>query len=96
MNSQRRPTRSVWIGNIRVGGDAPAQKSIVEPRRTGRERGEAIRHALAGLGHKGVDGVRQGKVIELDLTATDPATATAEVSLPPRPKVVSSPSILIP
>ena len=23
MNSQRRPTRSVWIGNIRVGGDAP-------------------------------------------------------------------------
>ena len=43
-------------------------------------QGEAIRHALAGLGHKGVDGVRQGKVIELDLTATDPATATAEVT----------------
>ncbi len=43
-------------------------------------QGEAIRHALAGLGHKGVDGVRQGKVIELDLTATDPAAATAEVT----------------
>ena len=43
-------------------------------------QGEAIRHALAGLGHKGVDGVRQGKVIELDLTATDPAAATAEVA----------------
>ena len=42
-------------------------------------QGEAIRHALAGLGHKGVDGVRQGKVIELDLAATDPAAAQAEV-----------------
>lgn len=42
-------------------------------------QGEAIRHALAGLGHKGVDGVRQGKVIELDLSATDPAAAETEV-----------------
>jgi len=42
-------------------------------------QGEAIRHALAGLGHKGVGGVRQGKVIELDLTATDPAAAETEV-----------------
>lgn len=43
-------------------------------------QGEAIRHALAGLGHKGVDGVRQGKVIELDLTATDAKAAEAEVT----------------
>ena len=43
-------------------------------------QGEAIRHALAGLGHKGVSGVRQGKVIELDLTATDKAAAEAEVT----------------
>ncbi|MDO5612271.1 MAG: phosphoribosylformylglycinamidine synthase subunit PurS [Paracoccus sp. (in: a-proteobacteria)] len=43
-------------------------------------QGEAIRHALAGLGHKGVSGVRQGKVIELDLTATDPAAAETEVA----------------
>ena len=42
-------------------------------------QGEAIRHALGGLGHKGVEGVRQGKVIELDLAATDPAAAEAEV-----------------
>lgn len=42
-------------------------------------QGEAIRHALAGLGHKGVAGVRQGKVIELDLDATDAAAAEAEV-----------------
>ena len=42
-------------------------------------QGEAIRHALGGLGHKGVSGVRQGKLIELDLDAADPATAKAEV-----------------
>ncbi|CAM3333742.1 phosphoribosylformylglycinamidine synthase subunit PurS [Paracoccus nototheniae] len=42
-------------------------------------QGEAIRHALGGLGHKDVSGVRQGKLIELDLTATDPDTARAEV-----------------
>ena len=43
-------------------------------------QGEAIRHALGGLGFAGVEGVRQGKVIELDLTATDPAAAQAEVA----------------
>ncbi|MDB6177578.1 phosphoribosylformylglycinamidine synthase subunit PurS [Paracoccus sp. Z330] len=42
-------------------------------------QGEAIRHALGGLGHKNVSGVRQGKLIELDLTATDPDAARAEV-----------------
>ncbi|PZX13625.1 phosphoribosylformylglycinamidine synthase [Palleronia aestuarii] len=30
-------------------------------------QGEAVRHALAALGFDGVEGVRQGKVIELDL-----------------------------
>ena len=30
-------------------------------------QGEAVRHALGGLGFSGVNGVRQGKVIELDL-----------------------------
>ena len=30
-------------------------------------QGEAIRHALGALGFDGVDGVRQGKVIELDV-----------------------------
>ena len=43
-------------------------------------QGEAIRHALGGLGFQGVDGVRQGKVIELDLAATDRAAAEAEVA----------------
>jgi phosphoribosylformylglycinamidine synthase len=30
-------------------------------------QGEAVRHALGALGFNGVNGVRQGKVIELDL-----------------------------
>jgi phosphoribosylformylglycinamidine synthase len=30
-------------------------------------QGEAVRHALGALGFSGVSGVRQGKVIELDL-----------------------------
>ena len=30
-------------------------------------QGEAIRHALGSMGFGGVEGVRQGKVIELDL-----------------------------
>lgn len=31
-------------------------------------QGEAVRHALGGLGFDGVDRVRQGKIIELDLS----------------------------
>jgi phosphoribosylformylglycinamidine synthase len=43
-------------------------------------QGEAVRHALAALGFQGVKGVRQGKVIELDLAATDRAAAEAQVA----------------
>ena len=43
-------------------------------------QGEAIRHALGGLGFQGVSGVRQGKVIELDLTSGDAEAAKAEVA----------------
>jgi len=42
-------------------------------------QGEAVRHALGAMGFDGVAGVRQGKVIELELTATDKAAAEAEV-----------------
>ncbi|MDQ2065046.1 phosphoribosylformylglycinamidine synthase subunit PurS [Xinfangfangia sp. CPCC 101601] len=42
-------------------------------------QGEAIRHALGSLGFAGVNGVRQGKVIELDLASTDAASAEVEV-----------------
>ncbi len=40
-------------------------------------QGEAIRHALGTLGFEGVEGVRQGKVIDLDLAEADPAKAEA-------------------
>jgi len=42
-------------------------------------QGEAIRHALGSLGFAGVDAVRQGKVIELDLAESDRAVAEASV-----------------
>ena len=35
-------------------------------------QGEAVRHALGALGFDGVEGVRQGKVIELDLAPGTP------------------------
>ena len=38
-------------------------------------QGEAVRHALGSLGFDGVNKVRQGKMIELDLAETDPARA---------------------
>lgn len=43
-------------------------------------QGEAVRHALGTLGFAGVNGVRQGKVIELDLAETDAARAEAAVT----------------
>ena len=42
-------------------------------------QGEAVKHALGTLGFSGVAGVRQGKVIDLDLAASDAASAEAEV-----------------
>lgn len=42
-------------------------------------QGEAVRHALGALGFDGVEAVRQGKVIELDLTETDRARAEETV-----------------
>lgn len=42
-------------------------------------QGEAVRHALGALGFAGVEAVRQGKLIELDLAQTDRAAAESEV-----------------
>lgn len=42
-------------------------------------QGEAVRHALGALGFEGVNGVRQGKVIELDLADEDKSAAEARV-----------------
>lgn len=43
-------------------------------------QGKAIGHALGTLGFSGVGEVRQGKVIEIDLTETDPARAETAVT----------------
>ena len=42
-------------------------------------QGKAIQNALAALGFTGVDGVRQGKYIEIALAETDPARAREAV-----------------
>ncbi len=42
-------------------------------------QGKAIAHALDALGFKGINDVRQGKYLELDLAETDPAKAQATV-----------------
>ena len=42
-------------------------------------QGRAIAHALGGLGFAGVEDVRQGKYIELELAETDRAKAKASV-----------------
>jgi phosphoribosylformylglycinamidine synthase subunit PurS len=42
-------------------------------------QGQAIGNALAALGFAGIGEVRQGKLIEIDLAAADPALAHAQV-----------------
>ncbi len=42
-------------------------------------QGKAVQHALASLGFAGVNDVRQGKYIELDLAETDRTAARAAV-----------------
>lgn len=42
-------------------------------------QGAAVGHALGSLGFDGVNSVRQGKVIELDLAETDAVKAEAAV-----------------
>lgn len=42
-------------------------------------QGKAVQHALSSLGFGGVNDVRQGKFIELDLTETDAAKAKDSV-----------------
>jgi phosphoribosylformylglycinamidine synthase PurS subunit len=42
-------------------------------------QGKAIENALGGLGFHGVESVRQGKYIEIELAERDPAKARAQV-----------------
>jgi phosphoribosylformylglycinamidine synthase subunit PurS len=47
--------------------------SVLDP------QGDAVRHALGALGFAGVEDVRMGKVIELELAEPDRAAAEARV-----------------
>jgi phosphoribosylformylglycinamidine synthase subunit PurS len=49
------------------------KKGVLDP------QGKAIHHALGTLGFDGVEDVRQGKVIEIELAETDATKARAEV-----------------
>ncbi len=42
-------------------------------------QGKAIAHALGTLGFAGVDSVRQGKLIELEVAESDPTKARAQI-----------------
>ena len=42
-------------------------------------QGKAIANALGALGFDGIEGVRQGKYIELDLDESDPARARDQI-----------------
>jgi phosphoribosylformylglycinamidine synthase len=42
-------------------------------------QGEAVKSALGAMGFAGVEGVRQGKVIELDLADDTPRAAVEEM-----------------
>ena len=55
---------------IRV--DVMLKQGVLDP------QGEAVRRALGTMGFEGVEKVRQGKVIMLDLDETDEAAALAQ------------------
>ncbi|MEL6125168.1 MAG: phosphoribosylformylglycinamidine synthase subunit PurS [Pseudomonadota bacterium] len=57
---------------MKVRVDVVLKSGVLDP------QGEAVRHALGTLGFDGVNGVRQGKVIELDLAETDADAAEAQ------------------
>ncbi|QPH53700.1 phosphoribosylformylglycinamidine synthase subunit PurS [Pontivivens ytuae] len=54
---------------MKVRVDVTLKPGVLDP------QGEAVRHALGALGFDGVEGVRQGKVIELELATDDAALA---------------------
>ena len=51
----------------------PLKNGVLDP------QGKAVGHALGSLGFDGVDDVRQGKYIEVDLTETDADKARENV-----------------
>ncbi len=59
---------------MKVRVDVMLKNGVLDP------QGKAIGHALGNLGFAGLGEVRTGKVIEVEVAETDPATATEKVS----------------
>lgn len=59
---------------MKVRVDITLKPGVLDP------QGEAVRHALGALGFEGVSGVRQGKVIVLDLATEDEQVALGQAS----------------
>lgn len=59
---------------MKVRVDITLKPGVLDP------QGEAVRHALGALGFGGVQGVRQGKVIELDLATEDADLAKTQAA----------------
>ncbi|WP_316013150.1 phosphoribosylformylglycinamidine synthase subunit PurS [Roseobacter sp. HKCCA0434] len=59
---------------MKVRVDVTLKQGVLDP------QGEAVRHALGALGFDGVEGVRQGKVIVLDLATEDAELAEAQAA----------------
>jgi phosphoribosylformylglycinamidine synthase len=68
--------RATWLA-----GGIPMKARVTITLRPGvlDPQGQAIAQALGTMGFEGVNGVRQGKLIELDLAETDAAKAEAAV-----------------
>jgi len=57
---------------VKVRVHVTLKRGILDP------QGQAVAHALQGLGFKGVNDVRQGKLIELDLSAASAEEAKSQ------------------
>ncbi|HHL21660.1 MAG TPA: phosphoribosylformylglycinamidine synthase subunit PurS [Aliiroseovarius sp.] len=59
---------------MKVRVDVMLKAGVLDP------QGEAVRAALGNLGFEGVEKVRQGKLIELELAEDDPEVARARAT----------------
>jgi phosphoribosylformylglycinamidine synthase len=69
----RSPDQNNGIRLVKAKVHITLKNGVLDP------QGKAVQHALGSLGFGGVQDVRQGKYIELDLDETDPAKAKAAV-----------------
>jgi phosphoribosylformylglycinamidine synthase len=80
--SQGLPLASLWLPRIEHESEvSPLKARVYVTLKNGvlDPQGKAIQQALGGLGFSGVGGVRQGKVIDLELAESDREKAHAQV-----------------